>query len=548
MSDSNSYFIVIIICLQTLYTCILSIIGQYIYGYFLRTYYDMYQNWTIINNSSLKIDIFELNREQCIENTTDISNSSAQTWAQQQSADLIFQATLWRAFPIIIITYLFGLYASQLNRRLVLILSIIGNAIHVIIYQAIIYKNLAEYWWYISAFIVGLSGGPNILGIVMNLVITESTEENERSSRFVRYGAMATALAAIATFGIGYYIQWRGYTDLLWISLGLELLSIFTVIFFLKPTHYSTSIDETTALLSSSSSNDVHVTINTSTISKFYHCFDICTVFSFRHCSKKKSISLILIIISYMFYLLALSSLSTMLWYLLGTPFCWTSKDLGQFSAVSLIATAIFSVLGMKILNYIGANDAIICILSHICFGVYLLWISLAQYGWQLYLALLINPFSSYQNILTIPMISKWLEVHERNNVFTLVTEINTIITAFGGSLSNWIYARTVIYQKNFTLLLASGICIIPCILNICLFMISRRISNEQELTRISEINAEPTTLLLSNNLSPQAVDVTCLIQLPHSRTHSLCTSYNDRSRTNSNSSLNNQSDWQVTI
>ncbi|CAF1497661.1 unnamed protein product [Rotaria sordida] len=491
----------------------------------------MYQNWTIIKNSSLKIDIFELNREQ----------------SQQQSADLIFQATLWRAFPVIIITYLFGLYTSQLNRRLILILSIIGNALHGIIYQAIIYKNLAEYWWYISAFIAGLAGGTNILGIVINLVITESTEENERSSRFVRYGAMTTALSSIATFGIGYYIQWRGYTDLLWMSLGLELLSIFTVIFFLKSTHSSTSVDETTALLSSSS-NDVHVTIRTPTISKFYHCFDICTVFNFRHYSKKKSISLILIIISYMFHLLALSSLSTMLWYLLGAPFCWTSKDLGQFSAVSLIATAIFNVLGMKILNYIGANDAIICILSHICFGIYSLWISLAQYGWQLYLALLINPFTSYQSVLTIPMISKWLEVHERNNVFTLVTEINTIIVAFGGSLFNWIYARTVTYQKNFTLLLASGICIIPCILNICLFMISRRISNEQELTLISEINAEPTTLLLSNNIPPQAVDITCLIQLPRSRTHSLCTLHNDRSHANSNSSINSRSDLLVII
>ncbi|CAF1440219.1 unnamed protein product [Rotaria sordida] len=249
-----------------------------------------------------------------------------------------------------------------------------------------------------------------------------------------------------------------------------------------------------------------------------------------------------------MFHLLALSSLSTMLWYLLGAPFCWTSKDLGQFSAVSLIATAIFNVLGMKILNYIGANDAIICILSHICFGIYSLWISLAQYGWQLYLALLINPFTSYQSVLTIPMISKWLEVHERNNVFTLVTEINTIIVAFGGSLFNWIYARTVTYQKNFTLLLASGICIIPCILNICLFMISRRISNEQELTLISEINAEPTTLLLSNNIPPQAVDITCLIQLPRSRTHSLCTLHNDRSHANSNSSINSRSDLLVII
>ncbi|CAF4178992.1 unnamed protein product [Rotaria sp. Silwood2] len=547
MNNSNNYFIVTIFCLQTLYNCILAVIGQCIYGFFLQTYPDTYQNWTIINNLSLKIDTFELNRDQCTENTTDISNNSAQIWAQQHSADLIFRATLWRAFPVIIVTYLFGLYASQLNRRLVLILSVFVNAIHVIIYQVIIYKNLAEYWWYISAFIAGLGGGTNILGIVINLVIIESTEESERSSRFVRYGAMTTALSAIATFGIGYYIQWRGYTDLLWMAIGLELLSIIVIIFFLKPTYRSASVDETTALLSSSSSsNDVHIMIKTPTISKCYHCFDICTVFSFKHRSKKKSISLILIIVSYIFHLLALSSLSIMLWYLLGAPFCWSSKDLGQYYAVSFITTAIFSILGMKILSCIGANDAIICTLSHICFCIYSLWISLAQYSWQLYIALLINPYTSYQSVLTIPMISIWLEVHERNNAFTLLTEINTIILAFGSSLFNWIYARTVTYQKNFTLFLASGLCIIPCILNICLFVISRRTSNEQALIVVSKTNAESTLLPLSNNVLSQAADIACLIQPPHSLTDAFCTSHNNRSCVHSYSSIDNQSDRQV--
>jgi len=155
-----------------------------------------------------------------------------------------------------------------------------------------------------------------------------------------------------------------------------------------------------------------------------------------------------------------------LLWYLLGAPFCWSSKDLGNFSAISLITTAIFSVLGMKLLTYCGANDALICVLGHICLLGYSLWIALAKYSWQLYLALLIHPFSGYQSALTISMISKWLEVHERSNAFTLVTEINTIILSFGSSFFNWIFARTVTYQKNAALLFASGLCIVPLILN----------------------------------------------------------------------------------
>jgi hypothetical protein len=151
--NSNNYFIVTILCLQTIYNCIVSIVGQYIYGFFLQTYPDNFPK----NGTNISL---ELNEDKC----TDNLNNSAQAWAQQRSADLIFQATLWRAFPVIIITYLFGLYASKLNRRFVLLISIFGNSIHVIVYQAIIYKHLAEYWWYISAFIAGLSGGTNVLG------------------------------------------------------------------------------------------------------------------------------------------------------------------------------------------------------------------------------------------------------------------------------------------------------------------------------------------------------------------------------------------------
>jgi hypothetical protein len=162
MIDNNSYFILIILCLQTIYNCIVSIIGQYIYGFFLKTYPDIPQNGT--NISLFAIDSFGLSEEKCTGNTTDNSTNPAQAWAQEHSADLIFRTTLWRAFPVIIITYLFGLFAARLNRRLVLLLSIFGNAIHVLIYQAIIYKSLAEYWWCIAAFIAGLSGGTNLLG------------------------------------------------------------------------------------------------------------------------------------------------------------------------------------------------------------------------------------------------------------------------------------------------------------------------------------------------------------------------------------------------
>ena len=76
-----------------------------------------------------------------------------------------------------------------------------------------------------------------------------------------------------------------------------------------------------------------------------------------------------------------------------------------------------------------------------------------------------------------------------------------------------------------------------------CLFIITRRISTIQELT---QTDPEPPILSLTNNLPPQATDVACLVVPSRSRANSLCTSQHDRSRAESHSSINDQSDRQI--
>jgi hypothetical protein len=152
--------------------------------------------------------------------------------------------------------------------------------------------------------------------------------------------------------------------------------------------------------------------------------------------------------------------------YLLNTPFCWTSKQIGNYTATALISFGVLSVLGMKILTKLGACDIMICIISHVFFCITAFWIGFAQHDWQMYAGLLLTSFSGYQNLLTLSMISKWLEAHERTDAFTLATEINTIMKVLGYCFFNWVYARTVINYKNFTFLLAAGLSMIPLFSN----------------------------------------------------------------------------------
>ena len=291
------------------------------------------------------------------------------------------------------------------------------------------------------------------------MIITENTLESERSSRFVRFGAMQTALAALATFAIGYYITWRGFTDLYWMALLSQILSISIVVFFFKSAN--TDHDERRPL--SSSTNDEFRELSSTTCN---HFFKVCTVFRSNHRSKKKTISLFLTLFSNIFFVSAITAFAPFLWFLLNAPFCWTSKDIGNYSALGAISSAILSLLGMQALTYAGASDAIICAISQVFFCAAAVWVAFARFSWQLYAGLLISAFSGYQGSLTISMMSKWLEPYERSNAFTLVTEINTIISTFGSAFFNWVYARTVVNYRNLTLFIAAGLGIIPFILN----------------------------------------------------------------------------------
>jgi len=162
MTYVSNYAIASILCLQTVCHCVILTVGQYIYASYLKIYSNSSnttQNLTtiIIPRLDLLKTVSSISN-QCIGNTTNTSSNNAQLWAQEQSADLFFRIDLWNTCPMIIMTYILGLYTPKLGRQFVLILPMLGTVIQLSIWLAIIYLHLSDYWWYIASFIVGLSG------------------------------------------------------------------------------------------------------------------------------------------------------------------------------------------------------------------------------------------------------------------------------------------------------------------------------------------------------------------------------------------------------
>jgi MFS family permease len=167
MKVVSSYTIATVLSLQTLSTCIIFTLGQYIYAFYLQTYpfpSNELSNSTVATVSSYLHKIKTNSPEKCSKGNISL-DSTAQAWAQQRSADLFFWTNLWSCGPIIIMTYILGLYTPKLGRRFVLLLPMIGTTVQLSIWLSIIYYHLPEYWWYIAAFIVGLSGSDNVRSI-----------------------------------------------------------------------------------------------------------------------------------------------------------------------------------------------------------------------------------------------------------------------------------------------------------------------------------------------------------------------------------------------
>jgi MFS family permease len=462
----DPYTLSAILTLQTLSSCAISAFGQYVYAYYTDSYPgNGTANYSTISTiSSLKfLKKFNDDNKQCSPDA-ESPDDDALAYAQERSADLFFWMTLYNSFPVIMMTYILGLYVLKLGIRFVLLLPLFGSVVEGGIWLLVIYFHLPEYWWYIGTTLNGFTGADGVLGFVLTLIITDSTSEDDLSARLVRIGAVQTVISAVATFGVGNYIQWRGFTDLFWYGFALNLLTMLVVIIFYKPeTSNSPEVNERTPLLTST--NEVEVREPSNSICGNF--FEVCTVFLPNRRSKKKTASIFLTLFAVIFFSFASQSFAPILWYMLDVPFCWTSTEIGNYSALSALSSALLSVLGLKALTAAGAGDPIICMISHLFFCASSVWIAFARRSWELYASLFLSAFAGYQSTLTVVMMTKWLEPNERPNAFAFLTIMGTIISSFGSALFNYIYARTVVNYRNLTILIGAGICIIPFILNL---------------------------------------------------------------------------------
>jgi hypothetical protein len=166
----DPYTLNIIIALRTLSACVLAPFGQYVYAHFLDKYpfspngTANYTTTGIIPSLNF-LKKFNEDNKKCSEGEDSPEDEAALVYAQQQSADLFFWINLYSSIPVIVMTYILGLYVAKLGKRLVLLLPLFGTLMETSIQLLVIYFNLPEYWWYIGATLDGFTGASGVLGM-----------------------------------------------------------------------------------------------------------------------------------------------------------------------------------------------------------------------------------------------------------------------------------------------------------------------------------------------------------------------------------------------
>ncbi|CAF2733225.1 unnamed protein product [Rotaria sp. Silwood2] len=411
-------------------------------------------------------NIFQSDNETCPQMDNDTSTHGLTPRPDRN--EIVYRRTIANSLPAILMTCTLGMIMPFLGKRFVLILPMVGITIQMIIALAIIYLNLEIYWWYLSGFMLGLLGNPDF---VINLIIVDLTNVNNRSLWFVRFYALRSILTGLITFLISCFVQYHGYIGLFWFALILQLISIGVIIRYFDLTLY----------------NHTNMKIK----HRLFLTFDIFIIFHGNRRSTQQKISVLLILIAYGFYALANSVVTAFYMALATYPICWSLMLINIYKLVMNISLGIFGLIGYHILSrLIKANDILICVIGSIFLLITHIWTAFAQYNWQVFSNSIFYSFGNYQNPLTLSVLARWLKPSETNIAFIFIIIINQLITSFGDYFFKWIFMNTTYQHKNIILFVAGGFGLITLILNICLYVFKRRILNS------SSIDGETTALL----------------------------------------------------
>ncbi|XP_013392586.1 solute carrier family 46 member 3-like [Lingula anatina] len=159
----------------------------------------------------------------------------------------------------------------------------------------------------------------------------------------------------------------------------------------------------------------------------------------------------LLLLVLFLSAMSMVSSSAVDMLYLLNSPFCWTSTQIGWFNAINALIIQAGSFVGLLIMRkLLKIKEAYIAQMAMVLVFANKILVAFAQYEYMMYISCFVNMFF----FLIIPMLralmSEQVTHHEQGSLFASISAVENSCSLFGGTLFNSIYTATVAWFRGF--------------------------------------------------------------------------------------------------
>ena len=297
----------------------------------------------------------------CEENvTSSTTDKEAANWL------LYFQLTEYSiVLPVVAFC---GIFSDFIGRKPFILVSVMGGIIEYACFVAIIFFQLPLTFMFIGYGIGGLTGSEHVLFMSCSAAIADTTDENKSRSFYfaVLYLCLGIGLT-ISQVGVGFVIRYYGFVIPNIIAASIMVISL--ILFSTMPETHTTRDKQKSVCQS------------LSRLIGFYHDK------TYLKDSKWKFVLCLFGYILCMMPTLSRTALETL--YQLGQPFCFTSEEIGYYSATKEFVQLSVSTLLLKGMH-VCLSDEIIIFIGTASAVTYYAIIALASGKWMIYLGLLL--------------------------------------------------------------------------------------------------------------------------------------------------------------
>ncbi|ELT95720.1 hypothetical protein CAPTEDRAFT_180882 [Capitella teleta] len=411
-------------------------------------------------------------------NLKDPMYKEQETGVQKLASEWEFYESFAYTLPSIFVNLLYGGMSDRVSRKLPMILSPIGAIANAVVLLVLSQHMDAPIPWILLGTLMNAVTGGMITMITCSLsYLSVITTEKTRTWRISIAEAMMLISGALALFISGDLLKVTSFEFVFSVVIGLNILVILYVVFWLK------DVDD--GIQKTPGNNGL------STICNWRYFTDsILVLFKKREHNRRVHVLVQLLIIA--FFIFAIAPAWTLSYlFLRHEPLSWTPTMFGHFSGLNAGLRGICLLLALPLMKkYAKMTDTMIMIIGSVSGILSLVVFGVSTETWMVYLVPFLGFFGPSTIISIRGLISTMVEKSELGKIFGVVASLESLSFLLASCLYNYVlYPHTVKTFPGMSFLVGGATMGIPLALSIWLH---RGVKKEIYNTLVEDVNDKP--------------------------------------------------------